>query len=331
MPTRNARRHGRALLAALALTVACARVAQGQVVYWADQGSSFGASIHRADLSGNNAETLLTTGGEGLVTPSAIAIDAMHAKLYWADMDADTIRRADLDGANAEDVLTAGDGIDVPFGIAVDAAAQKLYWSEGGATPDTLRRANLDGSGIETLVSGNGVGQIALDLMGAKVYWTDVSGSTGLYRADLDGTNVEHIVASASALLYTGLAVSPQMGKIYWAETGVGQIQRCNLDGSSFEVIADGAEVGTPVGVAFDETDGTLYWTDLSSSAVMRADPDGANASVVLDDTDGLGSPVSVAIDFTPLPAPAPAAPLRQLFLLTCSLGLVALVVLRRK
>ena len=42
-------------------------------------------------------------------------------KMYWTDMNTDTIQRASLDGSNVEDLVASG--LDNPKGIALDVAA----------------------------------------------------------------------------------------------------------------------------------------------------------------------------------------------------------------
>ena len=59
-------------------------------------------------------------------------------KMYWAEKGTNKIRRADLDGANPEDILT---GLSGPYDVAVDTSAGKIYWVE----TYRVRRANLDG------------------------------------------------------------------------------------------------------------------------------------------------------------------------------------------
>jgi hypothetical protein len=81
-------------------------------------------------------------------------------KIYWIERD--RIRRANVDGSNAEDLVTglAGEGRD----IALDPRAGELYWLAGGL----LRRSNLDGSDIVELVTGLvSPFRIALDLIPA--------------------------------------------------------------------------------------------------------------------------------------------------------------------
>ena len=58
----------------------------------------------------------------GLVTPDDAGASG---KMYWTDLATAKIQRADLDGANVEDLVTTGLG--APGGIALDLASGKMY------------------------------------------------------------------------------------------------------------------------------------------------------------------------------------------------------------
>ena len=49
--------------------------------------------------------------------PQGIALDPVDGKMYWTDWGARKIRRANLDGSGAEDVLTTG--LHTPWAIAI--------------------------------------------------------------------------------------------------------------------------------------------------------------------------------------------------------------------
>jgi len=74
-----------------------------------------------------------------------IALDGA-GKIYW--IEDDRIRRANVDGSNAEDLVTGLVG--ERGGIALDPRAGEMYWLAGGL----LQRANVDGSDIVELVTG---------------------------------------------------------------------------------------------------------------------------------------------------------------------------------
>jgi hypothetical protein len=58
------------------------------------------------------------------------------------------IRRANLDGTGAQDVLSASD----PVALALDSQSGRLFWDEFGTPPRTIYSANTDGSGKLQLV-----------------------------------------------------------------------------------------------------------------------------------------------------------------------------------
>ena len=166
--------------------------------------------------------------------PQGIAVDAVRGKIYWADCDADKIQRANLDGTDVEDIVTALKSLS---GIAVDADGGKIYWTD--RVTDKIQRANLDGTNIEDIVT-TGLSYpsgIAVDVDGGKIYWTD-DGTNKIQRANLDGTNIEDIVTGMRSPY--GIAVDADGGKIYWTDFGTRKIQRANLDGTNIEDLVTG-------------------------------------------------------------------------------------------
>lgn len=81
---------------------------------------------------------------------SLVFVSVAHGqKMYWTNSygTQGKILRADVDGTNVEDLISAG--LDEPHGIALDVIQRKIYWSETGR----IRRANLDGSNIENVIT----------------------------------------------------------------------------------------------------------------------------------------------------------------------------------
>jgi hypothetical protein len=68
--------------------------------------------------------------------------------MYWTDLNAGKIQRANLDGSNVEDLLI---GLGNLGGIAIDTNEGKMYWANPGTG---IQRANLDGSNVEVLPTG---------------------------------------------------------------------------------------------------------------------------------------------------------------------------------
>lgn len=117
----------------------------GGKVYWYDDDTGW---IERANLDGSAFEQILE---QPLGEAVPLAVDALQGKIYWiAD---NYLRRANLDGTNAEDLLH---GAGEAFDLTVDATQRKVYWFAGlSQSNGVIRRANYDGSHLENLPINN--------------------------------------------------------------------------------------------------------------------------------------------------------------------------------
>ncbi len=141
--------------------------------------------------------------------------------------------------------------------------------------------------GTSAPASGGGGGDSA-----PKMYWTKED-MYDIQRANLDGSNVEGLVAIGSN--YRGvkdIALNVSGGKMYWANWHDGKIQRANLDGSNIEDLITGLR--TPNGIALDLRRGKIYWTAAFAGKIQRANLDGSN---VEDLVTGLPDPNRIALD----------------------------------
>ncbi len=189
-------------------------------------------------------------------------------KLYWAAPG--KIRRADLDTSNSEDVVNRG-----ALSIALDATNGKIYWTQ---EDDGIFRANLsDGANIEHLIKDDieeffAGGGIALDVAAGKMYWTNGK-TNGIFRANLDGTNVETVLPlPISRPLDIVLDIAG--GKMYWTQwDGNASISRANLDGTNVELLVN---PGDRRSIALDIAGGKMYWTD-GFDGIGTANLDGSN------------------------------------------------------
>ncbi len=184
--------------------------------------------------------------------------------IYWTDVGASKIQRANLEGgAGVEDLLTIG-VVFTPVGIALDVPGGKMYWTEASPADFMIQRADLDCTNLELLVTAlvNPSG-IALDVAGGKMYWTDI-GTCKIPRANLDGSEAEDLVTTG-VIEPVGVTLDVPAGKMYWTEASPADfmISRANLDGSNRELLITG--LTSPSGIALD----------LSSSAACPADLDG--------------------------------------------------------
>ena len=122
-----------------------------------------------------------------------------------------------------------------------------------------------------------------------KMYWTEWVGGK-IRRADLDGSNVEDLVAGLKQPV--GIALDVAGSKMYWTDMNTDKIRRADLDGSNVEDLVTG--LGAPAGIALDVAGGKIYWTEWGTKKIRCADLNGSN---VEDLVTGLGAPAGIALD----------------------------------
>jgi uncharacterized protein YjbI with pentapeptide repeats len=162
----------------------------GRNLYWALRGDDGGDTIVRNPLDGSSGAAVLTvTGGiRGLNVDPGV-------KLYWTeDSPTSRLRRADLNGANLEDL--AIDTVDFSD-TALDLGSGIVYWLAG----DEIRQANLDGSDPSTLpVSLQGPSAIAFDPVSGLLYLTVIPQAPAgrIVIVDPAGTEVTDVLTDLS-------------------------------------------------------------------------------------------------------------------------------------
>jgi DNA-binding beta-propeller fold protein YncE len=246
-------------------------------VYWTDVDNFV---IRRANFDGSEVEDLIT---EGLIFPSAIALDVPHGKMYWGEQSekSGAIWRANLDGSDPELVVNTA----FHRGLAVDSVNGKIYWSTSILfSYGELWRANLDGSGAEGILSSQQAffkpAAVAVDPEGGKVYWTDYTIDV-VRRANLDGSGMETIYVVGANFNPRGITVDHAGGKIYWGQdidlagTG-GKIMSADLNGQNPVPVETG--LGLVNSVAFVPGEPVTLPEDLNGDGQV----DGADLGLLL-------------------------------------------------
>jgi hypothetical protein len=101
-------------------------------VFWAEQGFNTGTRIGRADVSnGLSVDPSFIDGGSG---PCGVA--SFGAQLYWANLNNNTIGRANKDATGVDQSFIATGGARI-CGVAVDALAPPPPPADAGAQADT--------------------------------------------------------------------------------------------------------------------------------------------------------------------------------------------------
>jgi len=136
--------------------------------------------------------------------------------------------------------------------------------------------SNPDGSDLKVIVSeGRRLPDgIVVDVEAGHIYWTNMGNPSAndgaIERADLDGSNLKHIVPSGGTHTPKQLQYDKKNGKLYWCDREGMRVMRASIDGSNVETLVDSSQ-GDPhpgkdqrkwcVGIAVDTDGGKFYWT----------------------------------------------------------------------
>jgi len=161
-------------------------------LYWSTSNVITGSSIDFRTRDGVTSGRLFALGTS--INPRGVAVDPVHAQVWWADFDNNAIERCDDNGSNGM-VVWFSDPSSRPYGIAYDRGTDRVYWTEYGS--GRLMRANRDGTNITVLATGLGnPTHLALDAVGGRLYWVDAAYGQGRVRsAALNGTDLREIAA----------------------------------------------------------------------------------------------------------------------------------------
>jgi hypothetical protein len=165
-------------------------------------------------------------------------------------------------------------------------AEPRIYWSATGfqiSHDRRLQHSDLEGGDISDLIELDdcqgacALLRVALDLVDDKIYFTEESPSDVVVRANLDGSDLETFVEDVPVVQFTGLAVDPVGGHVYFSGTAEPEpgIWRTDLtDGSDIEEVV--VTTDFPKGIALDTVHGKIYWVQ-EGIGIRRADLDGSN------------------------------------------------------
>jgi hypothetical protein len=204
---------------------------------------------------------------------------------------------------------------------AEKATTARLFFLS--ASSGQVFSANPDGSDLKVIVSeGRRLPDgIVVDLAASHLYWTNmgnpIANDGSIERANLDGSNVIHIVPPGSTFTPKQLQLDEKNRKLYWCDREGMRVMRANLDGSNIETLLDTSEGDARpgkdikkwcVGIALDVEAGKLYWTQKGSDnagegRIFRANleiPKGQTAGNRKDIEllyEGLPEPIDLELD----------------------------------
>ncbi|MBN2402395.1 MAG: hypothetical protein JXN64_08335, partial [Spirochaetes bacterium] len=116
--------------------------------------------------------------------------------------------------------VTAADGTTKTYTVTVtDDEAGTIYWTEVGGA---IKNIHNDGTGEVTLLTVTGTPlDIALDISGNQMYWTEYTGTAyQIRRAGIDGSNpalfAEYSSSGGNRFGPTAIAIDSGTSRIYW-------------------------------------------------------------------------------------------------------------------
>uniref|UniRef100_A0A8C9TDT3 Low density lipoprotein receptor-related protein 5 n=1 Tax=Scleropages formosus TaxID=113540 RepID=A0A8C9TDT3_SCLFO len=207
----------------------------------------------------------------------AIDYDPVDGHVYWTDDEVKAIRRARIDGSEAQTLVTTE--INHPDGIAVDWVARNLYWTDTGT--DRIEVTRLNGTSRRILISENldEPRAIVLDPIGGYMYWTDWGEKPKIERANLDGS--ERVIMLNSSLGWpNGLALDHMAGKLYWGDAKTDKIEVINVDGTGRRTLL---EDKLPHIFGFTLLGDYIYWTDWQRRSIERVHKTEAVREIIID------------------------------------------------
>ena len=142
--------------------------------------------------------------------------------------------------------------------------AKDLYWTSDRG----IHHAKI-GEDLVFDIARVQVGQlynIALDVEGGKMYWTDIR-TNELKRANLDGSGIETVISYNSLASFT---LDHEENKIYWLDFVQKKVKRSNLNGNSVEEVCTISRPGLSVfefnlNRMYSYKEGVIYSTDLET------------------------------------------------------------------
>jgi hypothetical protein len=232
-------------------------------------GANNNGAVFSANLDGSNPSVVNTDSGRFSYYGSVA--DNAEQKVFMAWYYG--IYAMNYDGSNWQKLLTLADG----YGSAVDIdpANNKVYYALNG-----ISRMNYDGTNQENVVnlSGYNIEDIQLDLANNQVYFATRFGTNlGLFRVNLDGTNLVNIVSERIA----NFKINFDESLIFFAAGMEAEGKVSDFEGNVTTLFNN--QVGE---FDFDLENDKVYFTDMSNKAIKRADYDGSNVEVVVASQD---------------------------------------------
>ena len=184
--------------------------------------------------------------------------------MYYADGQADNIRKANLNGSG----LTTVAGASEPVDLILDIPNEYIYFTD--VCDNKIKRVNFNGTGLVDIATGLNAPQgIELDKNEGKLFWSSTASKT-INSINLDGSNHTIIINNTAA---TRLDLDLETQQIYWLERTTNLIRRSDYCGINIETITTIGAGNTTLKI--DKLNEQVYWNDNATNSIKRVNFDG--------------------------------------------------------
>ncbi|MCC6952849.1 MAG: hypothetical protein IT290_01895 [Deltaproteobacteria bacterium] len=244
--------------------------------------------IDRIALDGTGQTNILVDGFQHI---THVVVEG--GKLYWANWDDATVKRADLNGSNVE---TLASGANAAGAEGIDYNAKSGFIEFVGESAGIgLRKMRRDGTALATVGDVHGYDMVSnfttvepaepIRPSLTRMYFgvkNTVANTSRIFYADTRKQTVP-VVDSTKITSIRAMAYSAKRGTLYWADnTGPTEtlIKRSDPDGNAIETFL--TVNGVVNGLVADDTNNVLYATNNTARTVTAINLDDATRQEVL-------------------------------------------------
>lgn len=218
-------------------------VFNGQIYFTSSSSSQNNNTLQRMDYAGGNPTVLFTatgaTPGNGPQRCTALAVDSLNSKIFFADAGSNAIWSVNFAGSGL--TLVKSGIVGAPLDLALDVTNQLIYFTASSTlqNSNTVQRVAYSGSGLTTLLTAsNGVQRctsLDLDLPNSRIYFSD-AGSNALWSVSLAGGAPSLVKNGLSAATVRKVRLLPSLSLITVVNTndsGFGSLRQAIADVAS--------------------------------------------------------------------------------------------------